>query len=107
MRSRSARFEACCVARRFPTISGGASRRAAVQQFQAEYDPTDANYRQTVLVAFQQVEGNLAAVRILSQVIEEQDAAVESARRTLEEADGRYRSGIDPYLNVITAKQRC
>jgi len=86
------------------TIFDGGSRRAAVQQYQAAYDATVANYRQTVLVAFQQVEDNLAAVRILSQVIQEQDAAVESARRTLEEADVRYRSGIDPYLNVITAQ---
>jgi outer membrane protein TolC len=57
-----------------------------------------------VLTAFQQVEDNLAAMRILSQVIQEQDAAIESAKRTLGEADVRYRSGIDPYLNVITAQ---
>ena len=86
------------------TIFDGGSRRATVRQFQAAYDATVANYRQTVLIAFQQVEDNLAAVRILSQVIQEQDAAVESAKRTLEEADVRYRSGIDPYLNVITAQ---
>jgi len=75
-----------------------------VQQFQASYDETVANYRQTVLTAFQQVEDNLAAVRILSGVIQEQDSAVESANRTLGEADIRYRSGVDPYLNVITAQ---
>ena len=86
------------------TIFDGGARRATVQQFQATYEATVANYRQTVLTAFQQVEDNLAAVRILSQVIQEQDAAVESARRTLGEADVRYRSGIDPYLNVITAQ---
>lgn len=86
------------------TIFDGGLRRATVQQFQAGYDATVANYRQTVLTAFQQVEDNLAAVRILSQVIQEQDAAVGSARRTLGEADVRYRSGIDPYLNVITAQ---
>lgn len=86
------------------TIFDGGSRRATVQQFQATYEATVANYRQTVLIAFQQVEDNLAAFRILSQVIQEQDAAVESARGTLGEADVRYRSGIDPYLNVITAQ---
>jgi outer membrane protein TolC len=75
-----------------------------VQQAQAVYEGTVANYRQTVLTAFQQVEDNLAAVRILSDVIREQDSGVESARRTLGEADVRYRSGIDPYLNVITAQ---
>ena len=86
------------------TIFDGGSRRATVQQSQAAYQATVANYRQTVLTAFQQVEDNLAAVRILSDVIHEQDSAVESARRTLGEADVRYRSGIDPYLNVITAQ---
>ncbi|HVP65481.1 MAG TPA: efflux transporter outer membrane subunit [candidate division Zixibacteria bacterium] len=86
------------------TIFDGGSRRATVQQAQAAYKASVANYRQTVLTAFQQVEDNLAAVRILSQVIQEQDAAVESAKRTLGEADVRYRSGIDPYLNVITAQ---
>jgi NodT family efflux transporter outer membrane factor (OMF) lipoprotein len=86
------------------TIFDGGSRPATVQQSQAAYQATVANYRQTVLTAFQQVEDNLAAMRILSQVIQEQDSAVESARRTLGEADVRYRSGIDPYLNVITAQ---
>jgi len=86
------------------TLFDGGSRRATVQQFQAVYDQTVANYQQTVLTAFQQVEDNLAAVRILTQVIEEQDSGVESAGRSLQEADVRYRSGIDPYLNVITAQ---
>jgi NodT family efflux transporter outer membrane factor (OMF) lipoprotein len=86
------------------TIFDGGSRRATVQQSQAAYDATVANYRQTVLTAFQQVEDNLASARILSDVINEQDSAVESARRTLGEADVRYRSGVDPYLNVITAQ---
>ena len=86
------------------TIFDGGSRRATVQQAEAAYEGTIANYRQTVLTAFQQVEDNLAAVRILSDVIREQDSGVESARRTLGEADVRYRSGIDPYLNVITAQ---
>lgn len=86
------------------TIFDGGLRRATVQQFQASYDQTVANYRQTVLTAFQQVEDNLAALRILAQVIEQQDAAVESARRSLQEADVRYKAGIDPYLNVINAQ---
>jgi outer membrane protein TolC len=79
-------------------------RRATVQQFQANYDQTVANYRQTVLTAFQQVEDNLAALRILSQVIDQQDAAVEAAARSLQEATVRYRAGVDPYLNVIVAQ---
>jgi outer membrane protein TolC len=63
-----------------------------------------ANYRETVLTAFQQVEDNLAALRILSQAIAQQDAAVEAAARSLREAMVRYRAGVDPYLNVITAQ---
>jgi outer membrane protein TolC len=62
------------------------------------------NYQQVALTAFQQVEDNLAAVRILSQDIVQQDGAVEAATRSLQEATVRYKSGLDPYLNVITAQ---
>lgn len=79
-------------------------RRATVQQFQASYDQTVANYRQTALTAFQQVEDNLASLKILSHDIEQQDAAVEAAARSLREATVRYTAGVDPYLNVITAQ---
>ena len=63
-----------------------------------------ANYRQAVLTAFQQVEDNLASLRILSVEIQQQDTAVKSAQRTLALATDRYRVGLDPYLNVITAE---
>jgi NodT family efflux transporter outer membrane factor (OMF) lipoprotein len=86
------------------TIFDGGMRRATVQQYQATYDQTVANYRQTVLTAFQQVEDNLAAIRILTQVIAQQDSAIASAARSLEEAGVRYRAGLDPYLNVIAAQ---
>jgi NodT family efflux transporter outer membrane factor (OMF) lipoprotein len=86
------------------TIFDAGLRKATVQQFQAAYDQTVANYRETVLTAFQQVEDNLAALRILTQVIEQQDGAIESAGRSLEEADVRYKAGLDPYLNVIAAQ---
>jgi len=56
------------------------------------------------LTAFQEVEDNLAALRILSRELEQQNAAVASARRTLSLANDRYKSGIDSYLNVITAQ---
>jgi outer membrane protein TolC len=56
------------------------------------------------LTAFEQVENNLAALRILAREIEQQDAAVASADRSLRLATARYRAGIDPYLNVITAQ---
>jgi len=86
------------------TIFDAGLRRATVQQFEASYDQTVANYRETVLTAFQQVEDNLAALRILALAIEQQDGAVESADRSLREAEVRYQAGIDPYLNVITAQ---
>jgi outer membrane protein TolC len=57
-----------------------------------------------VLTAFAQVEDNLASLRILSHVIAQQDAAVHAAQRNLDVATVRYRAGIDPYLNVITAQ---
>ena len=86
------------------TIFDAGLRRATVQQYQAAYDQTVANYRQTVLTAFQQVEDDLAALRILAQVIEEQDAATDSAARNLRLAETRYKAGVDPYLNVINAQ---
>lgn len=86
------------------TIFDAGLRKATVQQFQASYDQMVANYRQTVLTSFQEVEDNLAALIILSQSIEQQDAAVKSAQRSLREATVRFRAGIDPYLNVITAQ---
>lgn len=79
-------------------------RKATVQQYRAAYDSSVAGYRQTVLAAFQQVEDNLASLRILGQEIEQQDTAVNSAQRNLGLATDRYKLGIDPYLNVITAQ---
>jgi NodT family efflux transporter outer membrane factor (OMF) lipoprotein len=86
------------------TIFDAGLRRATVQQYQANYEQTVANYRQTVLTAFQQVEDNLASLRILSQTIDQQDAAVDAAARSLREAEVRYKAGVDPYLNVIVAQ---
>ncbi len=86
------------------TLFDAGLRRATVAQFRAQYDQTVANYRQAVLTAFQQVEDNLASLRILSAEIQYQNTAVKSAERTLTLAEDRYRLGIDPYLNVITAQ---
>jgi NodT family efflux transporter outer membrane factor (OMF) lipoprotein len=86
------------------TIFDAGLRKATVLQYRAAYDETVANYQQTVLTAFQQVEDNLAALRILLQEIEQQDAAVQAATRSLREAEIRYKAGLDPYLNVITAQ---
>ena len=79
-------------------------RHATVQQFRGAYDQTVANYRLSVLTGFQQVEDNLAALRLLSQEIQQQDTAIKSAQRNLTVAMDRYKLGIDPYLNVITAE---
>jgi NodT family efflux transporter outer membrane factor (OMF) lipoprotein len=86
------------------TIFDAGLRRATVEQYRAAYDATVANYREAVLTAFQQVEDNLAALRILSQEVQQQDLAVKSAERNLQLAIDRYKLGIDPYLNVITAQ---
>jgi len=86
------------------TLFEGGLRRETVQQFRASYDRSVANYRQTVLTAFQQVEDNLVALRILSQELRQQDMAVTSAQRNLQAAQQRYQAGIDPYLNVISAQ---
>ena len=86
------------------TIFDAGLRRATMEQFRAQYDETVANYRQTVLTAFQQVEDNLASLRILSVEIQYQDTAVKSAGKSLAIAQDRYKLGIDPYLNVLTAQ---
>ncbi len=86
------------------TVFDGGLRQATVAQSRAQYEATVANYRQTVLTAFQEVEDNLAAVRILSQEQQLQNGAVQSARRTLNLATNRYQLGIDSYLNVIVAQ---
>jgi NodT family efflux transporter outer membrane factor (OMF) lipoprotein len=86
------------------TLFDAGLRRATVQQFQAAYDQTVATYRQTVLTAFQQVEDNLAAIRILAIQLQQQDDAVASSQRYLKIATDRYKLGLDPYLDVITAQ---
>jgi NodT family efflux transporter outer membrane factor (OMF) lipoprotein len=86
------------------TIFDAGLRRATVNQYVSTYNADVASYRQTVLTAFQQVEDYLAAVRILSQQIRQQQLAVDSARKYLALETRRYDSGIDPYVNVVTAE---
>jgi len=86
------------------TLFDAGLRRATVQQFRAQYDEAVANYRQTLLTAFQQVEDGLSGLRILSVEIGQQDAAVAAATRNLTVAVDRYKLGLDPYLNVLTAQ---
>ena len=86
------------------TLFDSGLRDAVTEQARAHYEGTVANYRQTVLNAFQEVEDNLAALRILSQELREQDAVVASSQRYLTLANDRYKLGIDSYINVITAQ---
>jgi NodT family efflux transporter outer membrane factor (OMF) lipoprotein len=86
------------------TIFDAGRRRAVSEAARAGYDATVAAYRQTTLTAFQQVEDNLAALRILEQESAEQRRAVESAQLSLQLFTNRYRGGVDTYLQVITAQ---
>jgi NodT family efflux transporter outer membrane factor (OMF) lipoprotein len=86
------------------TIFDGGRRRATSEAALANYDATVAGYRQVTLDAFQQVEDNLAALRILEQEAEQQERAVVSARESLQLFTNRYKGGVDTYLQVITAQ---
>jgi NodT family efflux transporter outer membrane factor (OMF) lipoprotein len=83
------------------TIFDAGLRRATVHQYVATYNANLAAYRQTVLIAFQQVEDALAALRILTQQIQQQHQAVESARVALDLETKRYQAGVDPYIDVV------
>jgi NodT family efflux transporter outer membrane factor (OMF) lipoprotein len=86
------------------TIFDAGRRRATSEATQASYDAMVASYRQATLSAFQQVEDNLAALRVLSHEAEQQREATASAQESLELFTNRYTGGLDPYLQVITAQ---
>ena len=86
------------------TLFDGGRRRAATDEAKASYDSSVASYRQTVLTGFQQVEDNLAALRILEQEAGVQALAVEAAQRSLDLSNSRYEGGVTSYLEVITAQ---
>jgi NodT family efflux transporter outer membrane factor (OMF) lipoprotein len=82
-----------------------AGRRAAVsEQANASYDETVANYRQTTLTAFQQVEDNLVALRVLQQEADHQRQATLAAQSAEQIFNNRYVGGLDTYLQVVTAQ---
>ncbi len=91
-----------------PTLSQtvfDAGRRASVsEQANASYDEAVANYRQTTLTAFQQVEDNLIALRILTQEAEHQHQATLAAQSAEQIFNNRYVGGLDTYLQVVTAQ---
>jgi NodT family efflux transporter outer membrane factor (OMF) lipoprotein len=85
-------------------IFDGGLYRAELHQYEAAYNADLANYRQTTLIAFQQVEDALAGTRIYSQEILREQDAVKSSQQYLDMEMQRYNSGIDPYIDVVTAQ---
>ena len=86
------------------TVYDGGLRRSLNDQARAVYDGTVATYRQTVLTGFQNVEDNLAALRILEQEAEVQDQAVNTARKSVEFALNQYKAGTANYLAVVVVQ---
>jgi len=85
-------------------IFDGGQRRGVSDQTRAVYEQSVDNYRQTVLVAFQEVEDNLAALNILQEESRTEEAAVAAARHSLDLSTTRYRGGVTSYLEVTTAQ---
>jgi NodT family efflux transporter outer membrane factor (OMF) lipoprotein len=86
------------------TVFDGGLRRAQTDAARAAYDATVATYRQTVLAAFQGVEDNLAALRILERENAVQDEAVTAAQKSVDLTTSQYKVGTVSYLNVITVQ---
>jgi NodT family efflux transporter outer membrane factor (OMF) lipoprotein len=88
----------------FQLIFDAGRRHALTDQARNLYEAQVATYRESVLVAFQEVEDNLAALRILQDEAEAQSAAVEAARQSLALSNKRYKGGVTTYLEVLTAQ---
>ncbi|HET6145771.1 MAG TPA: efflux transporter outer membrane subunit [Candidatus Acidoferrales bacterium] len=86
------------------TVFDAGRRRAVSDQALATYDEMIADYQQTVLTSFQQVEDSLSDLRVLEEEAKTQDAAVAAANRAVEQSTNRYKGGLDTYLTVITAQ---
>jgi len=86
------------------TLFDGGARKAQTEQAKAAYDGTVAFYRQTVLTGFQEVEDNLAALRILDEEAQSQELAVKSAQESVMLTTNQYKAGIVSYLNVVTVQ---
>lgn len=86
-----------------PIVNGGRNRATLAAQ-KSVYDESVANYRESVLTAFQQVEDGLSNLNTLSQAEQTQTAAVKDARRALDIANDRYIGGLTTFLDVITSQ---
>jgi NodT family efflux transporter outer membrane factor (OMF) lipoprotein len=86
------------------TLFDAGRRRARTDAARAAYDATVANYRQTVLTSFQQVEDNLAALRVLNEESQAEAEAVRAAERSLQISTDQYKAGTVSYLQVITTQ---
>jgi len=86
------------------TLFDGGARTAQKNNAIAGYDKSVATYRQTVLGAFQEVEDNLAALRLLADEAEVQQAATQAAAEALALTENQYQAGTVSYLNVVTAQ---
>jgi NodT family efflux transporter outer membrane factor (OMF) lipoprotein len=86
------------------TVLDFGARRATVRQYKAQYDGDLAAYRQTVLNAFKEVEDYLVASRQLAEQEQKQQLAIQAAQRYEKLALTRYKTGVDTYLNVLTAQ---
>jgi len=88
-----------------PVIAGGRNH-ARLEGAKAAYDENVADYRESALVAFQQVEDALAGLNALASAYESQQRAVDDAERSLSLANARYTGGLVTYLDVITAQEQ-
>ena len=85
-------------------IFDGGLRRGVTEEARASYDKSVDTYRQTTLTAFQEVEDNLSALRVLENEAKTQDAAVAAAEHSLDLSNSRYKGGVANYLEVTTAQ---
>jgi outer membrane protein TolC len=86
------------------TIFDGGLRRGTNEQARAAYDKTVSDYRQSILVSFQEVEDNLATLRVLEDEAAKEDAAVAAAEHSVQLSMTRYKGGVTNYLEVTTAE---
>jgi NodT family efflux transporter outer membrane factor (OMF) lipoprotein len=86
------------------TFFDAGARHATLANYKAQYEADAASYRQTVLTAFQQTEDALASQHYLAEQLPQQQAAIDAAQKYLDLANTRFRTGLDPYLDVYTAE---